>query len=114
MLKRLVSKNGRILRENKRPEIFAKDGRFPAESGGLESQYETCTLSFVYERADAILKMERNLFEQTISNMRKDAQVDSCTGLDGRKMRIFYRILQAEPLISFCFIFYYGNKAYIP
>ena len=73
MLKRLVSKNGRILRKNKRPEIFPKDGRFPAESGGLESQYETCTLSFLYERADAILKMERNLFEQTIKALRRKA-----------------------------------------
>ena len=30
-----VSKTGRILGENRRPEIFAENGRFPAKAGGL-------------------------------------------------------------------------------
>ena len=32
-----VSKTGRISSENGRPEIFAKNGKFPAKTGGLES-----------------------------------------------------------------------------
>ena len=32
-----VSKTRRILSENGRLEIFAKNGRFPTETGGLES-----------------------------------------------------------------------------
>ena len=31
------SKTGRISSENGRPEIFAKNGKFPAKTGGLES-----------------------------------------------------------------------------
>jgi len=30
-------KNGRILSENRRPEMIAENGRFPAKTGGLES-----------------------------------------------------------------------------
>ena len=32
-----VSKTGRISSENGRSEIFAKNGKFPAKTGGLES-----------------------------------------------------------------------------
>ena len=35
-----VSKTGRILCENGKPEIFNKNRRFPAKTGGLESFYE--------------------------------------------------------------------------
>ena len=35
-----VSKTGRILCENRKPEIFNKNRRFPAKTGGLESLYE--------------------------------------------------------------------------
>ena len=34
---KLQKKNGRILSENGRPEMIAVNGRFPAETGGLES-----------------------------------------------------------------------------
>ena len=36
-LNRLVSKFWRILSQNEKPEIFDENGRFPAETGGLES-----------------------------------------------------------------------------
>ena len=32
-----VSKTGRILSENERPQIFAENWRFPTKTGGLES-----------------------------------------------------------------------------